>query len=58
MKVPFMLHTADTAVIGHITAIHWLVPDRLMVAIGSFKNEELIFIDLEEKKFIQHALVC
>jgi len=48
----------DTAVIGHITAIHWLVPDRLMVAIGSFKNEELIFIDLEEKKFIQHALVC
>jgi len=37
--------------IGYIETIRWLAPDQLMVTIiGTFKNEQLLFIDLNEKE--------
>jgi len=49
-NIEFLPGSFDTAVIGYIETIRWLVPDRLMVTIGTRLNEELIFIDLEEKE--------
>jgi len=46
----------DTAVIGYIETIRWLIPDRLMVTIGTGLNEELIFIDLDEKEIYATCL--
>ncbi|KAF6021235.1 hypothetical protein EB796_020453 [Bugula neritina] len=49
-NIDFSPGSFDTAVIGFIETIRWLVPDRLMVTIGTRLNEELIFIDLNEKE--------
>jgi len=49
-NIAFSPGSFDTAVIGYIETIRWLIPDRLMVTIGTRLNEELIFIDLDEKE--------